>query len=101
VARVTAAVQCLAQYQSYKKSHLSAVHAQLECDYEHGIATDAELTSTVALSATLKALKLAHGDWLYIKKDPSEKARDNTEVIKRLKKKRERELKVISVIVIH
>eukprot|EP00953_Heterococcus_sp_UTEX-ZZ885_P024889 13568-Heterococcus_DN1.PRE.3 len=69
------------------------VCSQLECDYEHGIATDAELTSTVDLSATLKALKLAHGDWLYIKKDPSEKARDNTEIIKRLKKKRQRELK--------
>jgi hypothetical protein len=74
------------------------VYAQLECDYEHGIATDAELTSTVDLSATLKALKLAHGDWLYIKKDPSEKARDNSEIIKRLKKKRERELKVSLVI---
>jgi hypothetical protein len=76
------------------------VYAQLECDYEHGIATDAELTSSVDLSATLKALKLAHGDWLYIKKDPSEKARDNTEIVKRLKKKRARELKVKSHIVI-
>jgi hypothetical protein len=79
---------------------LYSVLAQLECDYEHGIATDAELTSTVDLSATLKALKLAHGDWLYIKKDPSEKARDNTEIIKRLKKKRERELKV-SLLIMH
>ncbi|KAG5192942.1 thioredoxin-like protein [Tribonema minus] len=66
---------------------------KIDCDYEHGVATDADFANCVEGTSSVKELKLANGAWLYLRRDPAEAGRSNAEAIMRMKKRRERELK--------